>query len=830
MGEPPPSTPAANGTPAAGPADPPAPADLVPPPSRQSRAAWYGGAVLLSALLAVFGHCVVRLDGFRFLPYPPFVQVEFNRLALRTADLRAPFVYDADTLLILPMAKAFVENGTHWRIDRMGCPGSPELTELGYAPCTELYDFPVIDYLHFIILWLLGRVFSDVVVVYNLYYLLTYPLTTLSAMAVLRQMRLTLPAAAVGGLLYAFIPYHYMRGEAHYFLAAYWVLPLSLLPLFGICRGDYPFFRPEPGGLRFRPFTWNALGQVAIAVATAAAGAYYAFFTCFLYAAAALYVGVTRREWRAAVSVGLVGVVVVGVGVVEHLPVYVHQAGQVKNPITSRTPEEAEGYGLKLAQLVLPIDNHNLTILSRLKARYNTVLRPVQNENESSSLGVVASAGLVILLVWFLFPGGRAWPYGPLAFLTGLVILFALVGGLGSLFNFFLYHQVRCYNRFSIVLAFFCLFAVLWPLDRFLVTRTGWARRLRYPVLVAVFGIGFLDQTPFPWFAERGAIQLREHAERFHADHRFFAEIESSMPEGARILSFPYIPYPEYHPMFGMWTYEHARGYLHTRSVLWGYGVMKNRAADMWYREVAAAQPFDLLNRVVYRGYDGVLIDKRGYGFVRHPDNPDLPINEGELLVQKLKESAAPAALREVVHEDREQVFLDLREYRDKLKAADPARFEEEARRERERPILMLLDGFHNYDPLYPDRAWWAKRTATAVLFNPSGRERVLELQITFAVAADGPFHFWLDAPELIDLRTGQPLVDDFPMERRPRGAGELPAQPHGEQRTYRLRVPPGLDRAWITFRCEYPSQYLPPDYRMSCYYISEFRVTEVPP
>ena len=32
------------------------------------------------------------------------------------------------------------------------------------------------------------------------------------------------------GLLFAFLPYHSLKWEEHYFLSAYWVVPLSLLP------------------------------------------------------------------------------------------------------------------------------------------------------------------------------------------------------------------------------------------------------------------------------------------------------------------------------------------------------------------------------------------------------------------------------------------------------------------------------------------------------------------------------------------------------------------------------------------------------------------------
>jgi hypothetical protein len=835
-----------DGTPTTDPAGPPAPADLVPPPSGRTRLAWYSGAALLTAVLVVFGHCVVWLEGFRFVPEPPFVEINFNRMGFRFADLSAPFVYDHDTLLILPIVRSFVETGTQWRIDRMGCPGAAELSEqpaeIAYPPCTELYDFPVIDDLHFAILWLLGRVFSDVVVVFNLYYLLTWPLTTLTAMAVFRYLRLTLPTAAVGGILYAFAPYHYLRGEAHYFLAAYWVIPLSLVPLFAICRGEYPFFRREAGRWRLRPFTRSALGTVAIGAATAAGGAYYAFFACALYAAGGLYTWVMKRDWRAGASAGLVAGVVLVVGLLEHLPVFVYQADHPKNPITHRTAEEAEEFGMKLPQLVLPIADHNLTALAHLKARYDTAFRPLKNESRFSSLGALASVGLVVLLVMFVFPARRGWPYGPLTFLAGFVVLFALVGGLASLFNFFVTPQVRCPNRFSIFLAFLCTFAVLWPLDRFLVSRTGWARRLRYPVLVGLLALGIFDQTPFAWFGEREATQLWVQAERYRADREFFTEVERTMPEGARICTLPYIPYPEYPDLNGMATYDHARGYLHTRTLRWAYGAMKNREADAWHRsldvlpvETLRARAEEILDRVVYRGFDGLFIDTRGYLSVKDEENRDpagrpLSTNEAEQLIREMGRYARPAELRQIRHADGQQVFLDLRAYRDWLrdKKLGKEGFDARVRQELERPELIWLDGFLNFDPLYPAaNGWWGMRHGTAVLFNPAERVRTFEVSLGFVVDADGLFVIHIDGPGVTWVHQGrdQPWVDDVALDRprlppRIPGPREPERRYHFERRKYVLRVPPG--RHVVTLRCDPPPLYMPHDYRPLYYCVKE--------
>ena len=141
----------------------------------------------------------------------------------------APLLHydEGDALLTLPMIKDAVERGNHWRNDRMGAPGA-----------FQLYDFPVIDHLHFAGLWLVGRFTGSYLTAFNVYFLLTYPLTALTTLVAFRRFGYSLAAGGAGGLLYAFLHAHAARGQEHYFLSAYWVVPLSLV----LFRYVWPFW------------------------------------------------------------------------------------------------------------------------------------------------------------------------------------------------------------------------------------------------------------------------------------------------------------------------------------------------------------------------------------------------------------------------------------------------------------------------------------------------------------------------------------------------------------------------------------------------------------
>lgn len=768
--------PSANGPPPApAPAPDVPPAALVPQPGGWERFGWYAGAVVLTALLLAGG---LRLDQL---------------------SLRAPLYYDQDALLILPLVKAVVERGpvAHWRNDRLGYPG-----------VQELYDFPIVDHLHFAIIWLLGRVVPDWVVVYNLYFLLTWPLATLTAMWAFRRLGLTLPLAAAGGLLYAFLPYHYLRGGlGHYFLVAYWLVPVSTLPALAVCRGDLPFFRrTAAGGYTRALFTRAAGAEVLLGLATSAAGGYYAFFACALYSAAGAYGWAVLRTWKAAASAALLAAVVTAGGLAQHLPTFVHVAEYGPNSATARIPDEAESYGLKVAQLVLPIDGHNLPPLARLKASYNSGERPVMNENGCATLGAVGSAGLLVLVGVVLLPGRRGWPLGPAAALAGFILLFATVGGFGSVFNLLVADQIRCLNRFSIYLAVLCLLAVLWPVDRFLAGRPRWAR---YGGAAALAAVGLADQMPAVWFGPAEVAITRDEADRWAADARFFARAADALPADARVLMLPYMPYPEVPPRHGLNAYEHARGHVHAPGLVWGYGAMKNRPADEWLRSVAHDPPHQLLRRAVARGFDAALVDGRGFANSR----------AANLFLDDLRAAAGPARVPEVIHEDGRQFVLDLRGYRDWLRGLDPAQFAAWEREEAEFVALTWLRGTYQFRPLDAGTAYrpgartgayrWLSRDGLAVIDNPSDRTRRFRLSAAVGTDHGGEFVVRVDGP-------GVGWADEFRVEHRERPA----------VRAWVLEVPPGRHR--VRLNCTPPPRFLPHDSRPLLCYLKDVTFVEI--
>ena len=778
--------------------DSPFPPSQSPPTLR--RTPWYCCALgYLAAIAATLGilYYGMRLDLLNYEEY------------------KAPFTYKQDALLILPFVKATVERGSHWRNERLSAPG-----------IQELHDFPVVDHLHFAVIWVIGKIVGDPIVTFNLFYLLTYPLTTLTGMFVYRRFGLSIPAAGAGGILYAFQPYHYMREEVHYFLSAYYIIPLTMMVTLWICQGRLPFFpmRSELGRRKFRfrdGFGWVG---VIVGILTACAGAYYAFFACALLAAAGVYGWFVTGTWRAMFS----AVIVVGVigiaGVANHAPAinYQMQYGHNTRP-TVRYSEEAEIYGMKIAQLVLPVGGHNWLPLARARSEYDAIQRrPSQNENEWGPFGIVGACGFIGLIVLAFVPRRLGWPLGALSAMTLFATLLGTVGGLGAVFNHLVTPQVRAVNRISIYIAFMALFASVWAIDRYFASRKGRMRHLLWPAFIGLIALGLWDQLNNTWFRPEDEGMAKDRAKvakQFWADRKFFERLEEILRESAdrippeyrdeppAVYNYPYQPFPEAHPIRdAIFSYDHVRGYLHTKNIRWSFGAMTGREWDLRFRSLVDEPADRLVDRLVAMGFRGLLVDTRAF-------TP----KEFEELDSQLVNILGNSVPRILQPGNGNYVFYDLTLFTEFLIRTSPARYMEMRRNERDGLTALFLRGFIVFELSGKEsKKLDCQPKAEMILTNPTDQPRTVSIEMDLSIPV----------PNIRKEGTNRKpiplnIVSTIWNETVP----DLDDLPLHTSRT--VMIPPGRHR--ISFRCQPPANYLPADSRLTFLTVGNFRMVEVP-
>jgi hypothetical protein len=530
-------------------------------------------------------------------------------LELWDTDLRVPFTYTGDGTLNLLFIKDVLENGWYFENSRLGAPHG-----------LELYDYPVIngETLNLLFFRIFGLGTDDPALVMNLFFLLTFPLTALTAFIVLRRLPVSRGIALVVALLFALLPYHFMRGEAHLFLAAYYAVPLGAYLAIAVFRGDALFGS-------WRPTLITAV--ICTVVATASGSGYYAVFTVLLVALAAVLRFVVRREGQALVAGGAVVAAITAVSLVQLAPTIVYRAANGANDeVAKRYWFESENYSLRLTNLLLPVDGHRIDRLARLKAEY--VEKTPQTEARSATLGIVASLGFLWLVAVALATcvgAGRRFELGlhpALAAMTLAAVLVATTGGFSTLIAV-IWPQIRAWNRISVFIAFLSLGAVALLLD--------WVRRrLRTSafvvVLAVVLGVGLLDQTNKanvpPYDAVKSAWQESE---------AFFSRLEEWLPADAMVLQLPYEPFPE-PEVRPTDLYEPAKAYLHSDTVRWSYGAMRGRSED--WAATTVGKPFaEVVAAAREQGFTGILLDLLAYG----PQAPGVEADFRELLPPPLR-------------------------------------------------------------------------------------------------------------------------------------------------------------------------------------------------
>ena len=194
-------------------------------------------------------------------------------------DLHVPLRYDGDATQVLGFAQNVLESGWYLDAPRLNAPFGQ-----------QLHDYPQFAELHYLMLRVATAVTGDAAAAVTVVYLVTYPLVALAAFWALRRLRMVTPVAIVGAVIYALLPFHFVRGTVHLSLAAYYTVPIAGYVLAAAADGRLGV---DSAG---RWVSWRSLLRVAVlGVLIGLGNIYYSLFTLVLLVPAAT-LGYLRRR------------------------------------------------------------------------------------------------------------------------------------------------------------------------------------------------------------------------------------------------------------------------------------------------------------------------------------------------------------------------------------------------------------------------------------------------------------------------------------------------------------------------------------------------------
>lgn len=635
------------------------------------------------------------------------------------ADFSIPLAFEGDTLFYQTLIKGLVENG--WVLHN----GS-----IGMPTGFDLYDTPMADNLHFVFIKLISFLTPNAAVTLNIFALLTFPLVAITSLFVFRCFSLSRTSSIAASLLYTFLPYHFMRLGGHTFLAAYYQVPLAtLIILWAFSRKPLFFcFGETNKRTRLSILNRRALISMGVCLVIGSTSTYYAFFACFFLLIAAIYHLLSRHKLHTIFTAAIL-VLLISTGVlINLLPnlCYKVSHGQNKEAIV-RYRGEAEIYGMKIAQLLLPPEYHRVPFLSKTKIRYNN-RTPLSNENTTAALGIVGSLGFFILLAWlFGYRRGASGTHSALlaklSMLNLSAVLLATIGGFSSLFAHFITPQIRGYNRISVyiglfsILAFFLCYEAL--CQKYLKGKISY---LSYPLIAFILALGILDQTPS--FYPTGMID-RSFKESYQQEADFIHGIEAAVPSNAMIFQLPYVPCPENPPVNKMKDYDHLKGYLHSKSVRWSYGAIKGRMTDGWQKTIAAKPVQEFVVILSLSGFNGIYVDRFGY------------LDIGADLERELSKMIT---VKPLVSPNKRLAFFNLSEFNRKTV--------EERVNLLATPLLPVWgEGFSDLEDTPEGKSRACSSEGRLYIFNLSNSEKRVTLEMTLTTGRDKSSNLRIESP-----------------------------------------------------------------------------------
>ncbi len=471
----------------------------------------------------------------------------------------------------------------------------------GYPFGSNFLDYPGSDAGNLLLLKIIGNIVANYYGALNLFFLLSFSAIFVASYCSLRAFQLCKAFAFVASLLFAFLPFHFQR-LGHLFYLWYFVVPI----IFFLCISFYESIEKYSSRK-------NVFLLFCTSIMLASFGVYYALFGVIAFSVCVFAIFCKNGSVKCA-KAPLFAIVFVVFGVFLNIaPNMVNKHLNGENPeVAVRSASEAEVYGFKLMQLILPRAGHREPHLASLTQRYNEAT-PLVNENVTSSLGVVGAAGLAGLLIFLIFAlSGRKIDarLSLLAMLISVFFLFGIIGGLGSLFSSVISPSIRGWNRISVFVAFGAIAVFFIFLQNFIEKYfSSEKQKIVFFVSGLIFcGIGLYDQTTSACLACNEQTKAA-----FESDRNFVAEIEKNTPIGSAIYQLPYMPFPEVAPLHRLHTYDLAVGFLHSKELRWSYAGMKGREGDLFYRALAQESVEKQLEIIKRMGFSGIYIDRRGF-------------------------------------------------------------------------------------------------------------------------------------------------------------------------------------------------------------------------
>ena len=434
-----------------------------------------------------------------------------------------------------------------------------ENPQLGSPKTSRIYDVPQGgDNLHWLMMKAISY-FASAVVTVNLYFVLSFAIVSIAAYGSARWYGLARLSSYFISILYAFLPYHFYRGENHLLLSMYFVIPIAVVFAYKTCTVNSRYNR------------W-LIGLFAAVVAST--GAYYFIFTLMLVGFA--FVINLLNKNKAMLKQQLFFIFIsTGVFIFNQIPTIIFVLKNGSNSKAAvRSIADAESYGLQITDMFTPRTDHRIPFFARIaKTIYSTGI----SSEAGQSIGMIASLGIIFLLLFTIKSVIQSKPLPSeskfFALYVTAIMLFTVSSGPTLIVGILGFTQIRSWNRVVVIIAFIGLLCFGYYIDKFRNRISSDVIKYIYTTgVLIVLLLGFLDLT-----SNADLFYTKGNALKIKNDCDIIKMIDEKKPKTPNVFQFPYIAYPEGEDLFDLKHYDQAMQILCDTNLNFSFGAMVGR-------------------------------------------------------------------------------------------------------------------------------------------------------------------------------------------------------------------------------------------------------------